>query len=145
KYVADMSAYEPETVVKFGLKTYFDYNEALEASKRLNKPVMLDFTGIVCINCRKMEGQVWSHPEVMKRLKSDFIIASLYCDAQNVKIPESERYYSGYLKKEVKTLGQRNSDLQATKYGSNGQPFYYFVDGDENLLADKGYPYNPDV
>lgn len=145
KYVAEMSPYEPETVVKFGLKTYFDYNEALEASTRMNKPLMLDFTGIVCINCRKMEGQVWSHPEVMKRLKSDFVIASLYCDAQNVKIPESERYYSDYLKKEVKTLGQRNSDLQAMKYGSNGQPFYYFVDGDENLLADKGYPYNPDV
>lgn len=145
KYVAEMSAYEPETVVKFGLKTYFDYNEALEASKREGKPVMLDFTGIVCINCRKMEGQVWSHPEVMKRLKNDFIVASLYCDAQNVKIPVEEQYYSEYLKKNIKTLGQRNSDLQATKYGSNGQPFYYFVDADENLLAEKGYPYIPDV
>src|SRR5690606_20292563 len=88
RYVSDMKIYEPEVAVKYGLVSYYDYNEALAASKALDKPIMLDFTGINCINCRKMEGQVWSDPEVMKRLKEDFIVVSLFCDAQNVKIPE---------------------------------------------------------
>lgn len=145
RYVAEMKIYEPEAAVKFGLVSYYDYDEALKASKEQNKPIMLDFTGINCINCRKMEGQVWSDPGVMKRMKEDFIVASLFCDAQNVKIPLAEQYYSEYLKKTVVTLGQRNSDLQASKYGANSQPFYFFIDGDGNKLADKGYGYNPNV
>lgn len=145
RYVAEMKIYEPEVAVKFGLHSYYDYEEAIKASKALNKPILLDFTGINCINCRKMEGQVWSDPGVMKRMKEDFIVASLFCDAQNVKIPVEEQYYSDYLKKQVTTLGQRNSDLQASKYGANAQPFYFFIDGDGNLLADKGYGYDPDV
>ena len=77
KYVSEMKIYEPPVVRNLGLVTYFDYDEALAASKKLKKPVMLDFTGINCVNCRKMEGQVWSQPEVAKRLKEDFIVASL--------------------------------------------------------------------
>ncbi|MCB0700493.1 MAG: thioredoxin family protein [Chitinophagales bacterium] len=145
RYVSEMKIYEPEAAVKYGLITYYDYNEALEASHREGKPIMLDFTGINCINCRKMEGQVWSDPNVMKRMKDDFIVASLYCDAQNVKIPADEQYDSEYLKKKVTTLGQRNSDLQASKYGSNAQPFYFFIDEDENKLIEGGYGYDPDV
>lgn len=145
KYAAEMKIYEPEAAVKYGLVTYYDYNEALEASREQGKPIMLDFTGINCINCRKMEGQVWSDPAVMQRMKNDFIVASLYCDAQNVKIPENEHYYSDYLKKEVTTLGNLNSDIQASKYGSNAQPYYFFIDADENLLAEEGYGYDPDV
>lgn len=145
RYVSEMKMYEPEAAVKFGLVSYYDYDEALKASKELDKPVMLDFTGINCINCRKMEGQVWSDPAVMQRMKNDFIVASLYCDAQNVKIPEDEQYYSDYLKKQVVNLGQRNSDIQASKYGANSQPFYFFVDGDGNKLVEQGYGYDPDV
>ena len=145
RYVAEMKMYEPEAAVKFGLVSYYDYDEAIKASKALDKPIMLDFTGINCINCRKMEGQVWSDPGVMQRMKNDFIVASLYCDAQNVKIPVAEQYYSDYLKKTVVNLGQRNSDLQASKYGANAQPFYFFIDGDGNKLIDKGYGYDPDV
>ncbi|MCB0697485.1 MAG: thioredoxin family protein, partial [Chitinophagaceae bacterium] len=103
RYVSEMKIYEPEVAVKFGLVTYYDYNEAIEASKKQHKPIMLDFTGINCVNCRKMEGQVWSDPAVMKRMKENFIVASLFCDAQNVYIPKDEQYYSEYLKKDVKT------------------------------------------
>lgn len=145
RYVAEMKIYEPEAAVKFGLVTYYDYNEALQVAKATGKPIMLDFTGINCVNCRKMEGQVWSDPGVMKRMKEDFIVASLYCDAQGVKIPENEQYHSDYLKKTVTTLGQRNSDIQASKYGANAQPFYFFIDADENLLAPNGYGYDPDA
>jgi thiol:disulfide interchange protein DsbD len=62
---------------------------------------MLDFTGINCVNCRKMEGQVWSDPKVMQRLKEDFVIASPYVDVHNLDIPESEQYFSKGLDKQV--------------------------------------------
>lgn len=145
KYVQSMRIYEPEVVKKFGLITYFDYNEALEASKKTGKPVMLDFTGINCVNCRKMETQVWSKPEVMQRLKNDFIIASLYCDYDKELLPKEERYHSAVLDAEVETVGDRNEDIQATKFGSNSQPFYFFVDENGNKLAADGYGYDPDV
>ena len=144
-YTDKMKLYEPEAVRKFGLDTYFDYQEALAASKKLNKPLMLDFTGITCVNCRKMETQVWSNEAVLKMLKEDFIIVSLYCDATQVEIPKEAQFESQFLGATVATLGQYNSDLQATKYNSNTQPIYFFVDGNEQLLAKEGYSYNPDV
>jgi thioredoxin-related protein len=145
KYAEEMKIYEPEVVRKFGLVTFFDYDEALAASKILKKPVMLDFTGINCVNCRKMESQVWSNPEVLKRLKEDFIIASLYCDYDKRDIPKELQHYSEILGSDIVTVGDYNEDLQATKFGSNGMPIYYYVDGNGNKLADKGYPYIPDV
>jgi thiol:disulfide interchange protein len=144
-YADKMKLYEPEAVRKFGLDTYFDYQEALAASKKLNKPLMLDFTGITCVNCRKMETQVWSNEAVLKMLKEDFIIVSLYCDATQVEIPKEAQFESQFLGATVESLGQYNSDLQATKYNSNTQPIYFFVDGNEQLLAKEGYSYNPDV
>jgi thiol:disulfide interchange protein DsbD len=144
-YADKMKLYEPEAVRKFGLDTYFDYQEALATSKKLNKPLMLDFTGITCVNCRKMETQVWSNEAVLKMLKEDFIIVSLYCDATQVEIPKEAQFESQFLGATVETLGQFNSDLQATKYNSNTQPIYFFVDGNEQLLAKEGYSYNPDV
>ncbi|MBS1584535.1 MAG: thioredoxin family protein [Bacteroidetes bacterium] len=145
KYVDVLKIYEPEVVRKFGLVTYYDYDEAVAASKKLKKPIMLDFTGINCVNCRKMEGQVWSNPEVMKRLKEDFVIASLYCDYDKLDLPKSEQHFSQALQSDVVTLGDKNEDLQATKFNSNSQPFYFYVDENGNKLADSGYSYNPDV
>ena len=145
KYVSQMKIYEPEVVTKFGLRTYYDYNEALAAARALHKPLMLDFTGINCVNCRKMEGQVWSDPTVMQILKNDFVIASLYVDAQNVDLPVAEQYFSKDLGRRVETLGDRNADLQVSRFGANTQPYYFFVDGNERKLADEGYGYNPDI
>lgn len=145
KYVEEMRIYEPEVARKYGLVSYYDYDEALAASKKLNKPVMLDFTGINCVNCRKMEAQVWSNAEVMKRLKEDFIIASLYCDYDKIKLPESEQRFSEALQARIVTIGDKNEDLQASKFNSNSQPFYFFVDGDGNKLVPEGYSYDPNV
>jgi len=145
RYVNEMRIYEPEIVRKFGLVTYFDYDEALAASKKLKKPVMLDFTGINCVNCRKMESQVWSNPEVMKRLKNDFIIASLYCDYDKLELPKSEQHFSQALQSQVVTVGDKNEELQAAKYNSNSQPYYFYVDENGNKLAEDGYSYDPDV
>jgi thiol:disulfide interchange protein len=145
KYYERMKLYEPEVVTRYGMVTYFDYKEALEAARKQNKPLMLDFTGINCVNCRKMEGQVWSDPEVMQRLKQDFVIVSLYVDVQNVELPEAEQYYSKALDKQVETLGDRNADMQVKNFGANTQPYYFFIDGKENRLVPDGYGYNPSV
>ena len=145
KYVADMKIYEPPVVKNLGLVTYFDYDEALAASKKFRKPIMLDFTGINCVNCRKMESQVWSKPEVAKRLKEDFIVVSLYCDINRIQLPKEQQYFSKDLGSQVVTLGNKNADLQASKFGSNSQPFYFYVDENGNKLTDDGYSYDPDV
>lgn len=145
KYVEELKANEPQVVKDFGLVTYYDYDEALAAAKKLKKPIMLDFTGLNCVNCRKMEAQVWSKPQVAKRLKEDFIVVSLYCDANRIKLPVDKQYFSKDLNSTVTTLGGKNADLQASKFGSNSQPFYFYVDESGNQLIDGGYSYDPDV
>ncbi len=144
KYVKELGPYEPEVVRKYGMVTYFDYDEALAVARQTKKPLMLDFTGINCINCRKMEAQVWSQPEVMKRLKENFVVVSLYTDVR-IPIPENEEFDSKELGEHVNTLGEKYMHLQASKYGAVSQPFYIFLDGNEGKLAPDGYAYDPDV
>jgi thiol:disulfide interchange protein len=145
KYYDQMHIYEPEVVTKYGMVTYFDYAEALAVARKLNKPLMLDFTGINCVNCRKMEGQVWSDGEVMRRLKEDFVIASLYVDVHHIDLQPHEQYYSEALGKQVETLGDKNADLQVTTFGANTQPYYFFLDEAENRLVGEGYGYDPSI
>jgi len=146
KYYEVMKKNEPDVVVNNGLVTYFEYEEALEVAKKTGKPLMLDFTGINCINCRKMEGQVWSDPRVMQKLKDEFIIASLFVDVHHgVDLPPAQQYYSEALKKQVETLGDRNTDIAVTRFGANTQPYYFFLDGSEKSLIQEGYGYDPDV
>ncbi len=145
KYYDQMHIYEPDVVTKFGMVTYFDYDEALAVARKLHKPLMLDFTGINCVNCRKMEGQVWSDPAVMKRLKENFVIVSLYVDVHNVDLQKSEQYYSKALSQNIETLGDKNADLQVSKYNANTQPYYFFLDANENRLAPEGYGYDPNI
>ena len=144
KYASKFLSFEPEVVKKNGMNTYFDYDDALKAAKEQGKPIMLDFTGITCVNCRKMETEVWSDPEVFKRMKNDFIVASLFCDARqdDYLLPEEEWYNSEISNILIKTIGQKNLDIQSVKYHSNTQPNYFFIDADEKLLAPEGYSYN---
>ncbi len=126
-----------------GLDCYFDYNDALEAAKKENKPLFIDFTGWSCVNCRKMEASVWANAEVLKRMREEYIIASLYVDDKTT-LPESEQYISSFSGKKIKTLGNKNSDLQASKYNSNSQPYYVLLDHNEQLLnVPRGY--NEDI
>ena len=145
KYYDQMKIYEPDVVTKYGMVIYYDYDEALGVARKLRKPLMLDFTGINCVNCRKMEGQVWSDPAVMKRLKENFIIVSLYIDVHNIYLQKNEQYFSKSLSQNIETLGDKNVDLQVSKYNANTQPFYFFLDGNENRLAQDGYGYDPNV
>ena len=145
KYVKEMKRFEPPVVKKLGLETYFDYDEALAAAKKMKKPLMLDFTGINCVNCRKMESQVWSDPEVAKRLKEDFIVVSLYCDFYSLALPKEEQHFSKDLNTDVTSVGHKNTELQVSKFGSNSQPFYFYVDENGNKLVEGGYSYDPDI
>jgi len=144
KYYDRMRINEPDVVTKYGMITYFDYDEALAIARKLHKPLMLDFTGVNCVNCRKMEGAVWSDPEVMKRLKSEFVIVSLYVDVP-VDLQPGDQYFSKTLNKKITTLGDKNADLQVSKYNANTQPYYFFLDVHENRLEPEGYGYDPDV
>lgn len=128
-----------------GIPAFDDYYLALEYSKKVNKPLMIDFTGWACVNCRKMEGQVWSDPEVKRRLSEDFILVSLYVDDKK-ELPaelKKEVDWSGD-KRTLERVGDRWSYLQNTKYLSSTQPQYWIIDGDENHYSDST-SYDPDI
>lgn len=126
-----------------GLTAYFDLAEGMAAAKAENKPVMLDFTGHSCANCRKMEGQVWSDPEVLKRIKNDFVLISLYVD-DPTDLPPSQQYTKADGEK-VTTLGESNLNYEISKFGFNAQPLYMFLDLKGNPLSEVKYGYDPDI
>ncbi len=118
-----------------GLKGYFDYEQGMACAKKMNKPVLLDFKGHACANCKEMENKVWSDPEVLRRLQNDYLIIALYVD-DRTKLPESEWITSIYDGKVKKTIGKVNADFQITKYNINSQPYYVLVDVDGNNLTE---------
>lgn len=127
-----------------GLTGYFDYDEALQAAKEVGKPLFIDFTGHGCVNCRKMEANVWSHPEVLKRLRNDYVLVALYID-ERTELPEKEQYVSKNDGKKKTTLGKKNSDLQITKFGNNAQPFYVILGNKNDTPLVKPKAYDSDV
>ena len=135
--------YEDRLKIPHGIQGYFDYEQALAAAKREGKPLLIDFTGHGCVNCRKMEENVWVDPQVLKRLKEDFVMVALYID-ERLELPESEWYTSSYDGKVKKTLGKQNADFQITRFNNNAQPYYVILDHNEQLLANpRGY--NTDI
>ena len=117
-----------------GLNGYFDYKQALACARQQHKPLFIDFTGHGCTNCREMEAVVWSDPQVLQRLKNDFVVVALYVD-DKTELPESEWYSSSYDNKVKKTIGKQNADLQIDKLKNNAQPFYVLVGEDERVLV----------
>ncbi len=126
------------------LEGYFDYEQGMACAKKLNKPVLLDFKGHACSNCKEMENKVWSNPEVLKRLQEDYLIIALYVD-DRTKLPEEEWVTSSYDGKVKKTIGKKYADFQISKYNINSQPYYVLVDADGNTLIEpKGHDLNVD-
>lgn len=117
-----------------GLNGYFDYEQALACARAQNKPLFIDFTGHACTNCREMEAIVWSDPEVLRRLKENYVVVALYVDDKTT-LPESEWYTSSYDNKVKTTLGKQNADLQIRRLNNNAQPFYVLLGEDERVLA----------
>jgi thiol:disulfide interchange protein DsbD len=116
-----------------GLDAFYDYEEGLAYAKTVNKPVLIDFTGWSCTNCRKMEASVWPDKEVLRRLQEDYVLISLYVD-DKTELSENEKYQSAFSGKKVNSIGQKWSDFQASKFGTNSQPYYVIADHEGNTL-----------
>jgi thiol:disulfide interchange protein DsbD len=129
--------------VPFGLTAYFDLEEGMAAAKILKKPIMLDFTGHTCPNCRKMEEQVWKDPAVLSRIKENFVLVSLYVD-ETEELPASEQYTDKNGVK-IETVGGKNLDYEIKTFGFNAQPLYMFLDLNGKPLSDVKYGYDPSV
>ena len=122
-----------------------DYDEGLAAAQAEGKPMLLDFTGWACVNCRKMEEQVWSNPEVAKILSEDVVLVSLYVDDRK-ELPASEHRSEKYGAKDfrIKTIGNKWSYLQASQFDTNSQPFYVMIDHDgKHIGGTAGYDSDP--
>lgn len=128
-----------------GLKGYFDYEEGMSCARSLNKPVLIDFTGHGCVNCRNMEVAVWPDPQVKQILKDNFVIIELYVD-DKTKLPDDEitTVELGNKTKKIKTLGNKWSYYQASKFNSNSQPFFVIVDPETEEILTDPYVYNLD-
>ena len=128
--------------VAHGLQAYDNLPDGLAAAKATGKPVFLDFTGYGCVNCREMEARVWSDPEVLRRLRDDFVIVALHVD-DKTKLPESE-WVLNDKGKPLKDVGRVNSYIALHDFGVNAQPNYFLLDENGNRLAGPR-PYNLDI
>ncbi len=128
--------------VAHGLQAYDNLPDGLAAAKAAGKPVFLDFTGYGCVNCREMEARVWSDPEVLRRLRDDFVIVALHVD-DKTKLPESE-WVLNDKGKPLKDVGRVNSYIALHDFGVNAQPNYFLLDENGNRLAGPR-PYNLDI
>ena len=126
-----------------GIITFTDYDKGMAYAKEINKPVLLDFTGHACVNCRKMEENVWSETNVLNILNNDVVLISLYVDEKK-ELPEAEQYVSKTTGKKIKTVGNKWSDFQIEKYQANAQPYYIVLDNEGNSL-NTPVGYTPEV
>lgn len=132
--ITETPRYADRLKLPHGLQGYFDFEQALRVSKELKKPVFVDFTGHGCTNCREMENRVWSDPEVLRRLRENFVVLALYVDDKVIELPKEE-WYTNKSGKGVKLLGKKNAEIQTEKFGTNSQPYYVILDNDGNLLV----------
>lgn len=128
----------PHNIVAFT-----DYDQGMAYAKKVGKPVMIDFTGHACVNCRKMEDNVWSDEKVQKILKGDLVLISLYVDDKR-ELPSNEQIVSKLTGKKIKYIGQKWSEFQTITYKTNAQPFYVLTDSNGKLLNEPS-AYNPNI
>ncbi|MEN5088292.1 cytochrome c biogenesis protein CcdA [Sphingobacterium faecium] len=145
RQVADVSnrKYADLFHAPLGLNVFFDYEEGIEYAKAQKKMVMLDFTGHACVNCRKMEANVWTDPQVLSFLTNNVIIIQLYVDDRTeLAVEDQQKTSAGKL---LKTIGSKWSYLQASQFESNSQPFYVLMNSSNRqvLVKPKGADYDP--
>ena len=137
-HTQDFNLYDGAIEAKFD-----DYDQGMEYARQQGKPVMLDFTGYGCVNCRKMELAVWTDPSVHSLINDDYVLITLYVDNKD-KLPEPIEVVENGQKRKLRTVGDKWSYLQRVKFGSNSQPFYVLVDN-EGVPLNSPYAYNEDV
>jgi thiol:disulfide interchange protein DsbD len=124
------------------LISFTDYKTGVEYAKKVNKPIMIDFTGKQCVNCRLMENNVWSDEKVLKIMKSDVVLISLYGDDKK-ELPQNEQYITKE-GKEINTIGKKWSEFQITRFNNNSRPLYVLLDLNEKEL-NTPVAYTPDI
>lgn len=127
-----------------GLNCFHDFETGKAYAEKVGKPIMLDFTGWGCVNCRKMEEQVWSDPRVLERLRNEVVLISLYVDERE-RLPKEEQYTSDITGKKVKTIGNLWSEFQAKHYQTNSQPYYVIIDHESMNPLIEPTAYDPDI
>ncbi|WP_167597156.1 protein-disulfide reductase DsbD family protein [Leeuwenhoekiella sp. ZYFB001] len=127
----------------YQLVTFTDYDAGMAYAKAENKPVLIDFTGKACVNCRKMEERVWGEPQILGKLQNDVVLISLFVDLKE-ELPEAEQYVSEVTGKRIQTVGNKWSDFQIEKYQINAQPYYVLLNHNEYEL-NTPVGYTPDV
>lgn len=126
-----------------GIITFTDYEKGFAYAKKVKKPIMLDFTGHACVNCRKMEINVWSDKKVLYHLKNDVVLISLYVD-EDIDLPKNEQFISKSTGSEIVTIGDKWTDFIITRYKTNTQPYYVLTDLNEQKLNEP-ISYTPDI
>jgi thiol:disulfide interchange protein DsbD len=124
------------------LVSFTDYKTGVEYAKKVNKPILIDFTGKQCVNCRLMESNVWSDKKVLSILKNDIVLISLYGDDKK-ELPKSEQYETKD-GKEINTIGKKWSEFQITRFNNNSRPLYVLLDLNEKEL-NKPVAYTPNI
>lgn len=137
-YTQDFSLYDDEVHA-----AYDDYESGMAKAKLLNKPVMIDFSGFGCVNCRKMEASVWTNPKVKQILENDYVLITLMVD-DKTKLPHPIEIEEHGKVRKLKTIGDKWSYLQRSKFGANAQPFYILLN-DEGKPLGPSYAFNEDV
>jgi thiol:disulfide interchange protein DsbD len=126
-----------------GIIAFDDYEFGMAYAKKTGKPILLDFTGRACANCRKMEEHVWSTKEIAPILNDKVVLISLYGDDQR-ELPQEQQFISKTTGKEITTIGKKWSNYQIERYNINAQPYYVILDADGKDL-NKPVGYTPDV
>ena len=137
-YTQDFNLYKNEVHAAFD-----DYESGMAYAKKVNKPVMIDFSGFGCVNCRKMEASVWTDPKVKQMLENGYVLITLMVD-DKTKLPQPIEIQENGKTRKLKTIGDKWSYLQRSKFGSNAQPFYILLN-DEGQPLGPSYAFNEDV
>lgn len=134
----DFNLYKNEVHAKFN-----DFDAGMEYARQHGKPVMIDFTGYGCVNCRKMELAVWTDQKVSQMLNDDYVLITLFVD-DKTKLPEPVKITENGTERTLRTVGDKWSYLQRSKFGANAQPFYVLIDN-EGMPLNKSYSYDEDI
>jgi thiol:disulfide interchange protein DsbD len=131
------SVYPQESDCPLGLDCYKDFETGLQIASSQNKPILLDFTGWACVNCRRMEENVWSDPTVFNLIKNEFVLISLYVD-DRAPLPAADQFifeYTSGRQKSIKTIGQKWGTFQTVNFNAASQPYYLMMSPDLEILA----------
>ena len=137
------SIYQYDNECPLGLNCFHDLEEGIAYAKENNKPILIDFTGYACVNCRKMEEHVWPKDEIFNIINQEYVLVSLYVDDKEA-LQLDEQYISATTGQKVRTIGNKWSDLQSSQFGTNAQPYYVLIAPDGKVL-NQPRAYTPDV